>query len=553
VASLVPLNGPRKGQRLQLKSDRNTIGRNPRCEIVLNDHLPPDDKGKKEKRDSISRKHAIITRVDREYFIEDGDGDGKKSRNGTFLNGDKIDFPNRVQLRHLDKIGLCDLRLQFLDDVNEVVNIETSLSQETSVTSLKTQSAEKLQVVLELSNSLSSTFDVNEMLPKVTQGLFKLFEHADRCFVITTDVPSGQWNVLVKTRSDEDDADACYSNTIVRQCMENGEAILGSDLPDQFPNSESVIEMNARSLMCAPLWSIDRKSIGAIQLDTQKSGTKFTADDLKLLLGVASQVSIALNSAQMHQDLLVHRERERELEMAHEVQRALLPQSLPDVPAYEFYAHYEAAQEVGGDYYDFVPLPKNRLAVLLGDVAGKGISAALLMAKFGVEARVCLEQEADLASAMKTLNARIARSIPPDRFVTIVALVLDLSKNVATVVNAGHLPPLLVRHAEGRVEEIGTRATAGLPIGVSESSNYATSEVPFAVGDQLVVFSDGITEAMNENEQLFGLGGVMNVVEATKGKRAHRDIGPRLIEAVRRHSDGCRQNDDITLLTLTRR
>jgi pSer/pThr/pTyr-binding forkhead associated (FHA) protein len=107
VASLVPLNGARKGQRLSIKSERNVLGRDVRCEIVLNDHLPVVDKGK---RDRISRRHAIISRIGTEYFLEDGDGEGKKSRNGTFLNGNRLEPTSRVPLRHLDRIGLCDRR-----------------------------------------------------------------------------------------------------------------------------------------------------------------------------------------------------------------------------------------------------------------------------------------------------------------------------------------------------------------------------------------------------------------------------------------------------------
>src|SRR5262249_52410767 len=168
---------------------------------------------------------------------------------------------------------------------------------------------------------------------------------------------------------------------------------------------------------------------------------------------VASQASIALCNARLHREALVHQRRERDLEVAHEVQLALLPRCLPSVLGYEFFAHYEPAQQIGGDYYDFIPLPDQRLAILLGDVAGKGVPAALVMAKFSVEARVCLETAFGLAAAVSKLNAHMARADLSDRFVTLVAVVLDPATHTATLVNAGHPSPLLIRYATGAVEE----------------------------------------------------------------------------------------------------
>jgi serine phosphatase RsbU (regulator of sigma subunit) len=305
-----------------------------------------------------------------------------------------------------------------------------------------------------------------------------------------------------------------------------------------------------RSLMCAPLWTQDGKALGAIQLDANGVKKKFTQDDLTLLLGVASQASIALCNARFHRDMLLHQLREKDMETAHHVQRALLPQSLPEVPGYEFYAYYEAAQQVGGDYYQFTSMPGGRLAVLLGDVAGKGVAAALVMAKFSVEARVCLLAEPDLAKAVSKLNAVMSKAALADRFVTLVTVVLDPAGHTATLVNAGHPSPLISRRASGTLEEAAPKDTSGPPIGIIDGIDYECRQVRLEPGDSLVLFSDGVTDAMNAEEHTFRTRGVRAVLEA--GNVAPQELGERLLAAVKRHSRGCTQNDDITLVCFGR-
>jgi len=328
------------------------------------------------------------------------------------------------------------------------------------------------------------------------------------------------------------------------------QAILGNDLPQQFPDSQSINALPMRSLMCAPLWTQDGKALGAIQLDANGVKKKFTQDDLTLLLGVASQASIALCNARFHRDMLLHQLREKDMETAHHVQRALLPQSLPEVPGYEFYAYYEAAQQVGGDYYQFTPMPGGRLAVLLGDVAGKGVAAALVMAKFSVEARVCLLTEPDLAAAVRKLNTVMCRVGLADRFVTLVAAVLDPATHAVTLVNAGHPSPLLSRRATGTIEEAATAANAGPPIGIFDGYNYACCRAELRPGDDLLLFSDGVTEAMDAKGRQLKMRGARAAFGGAALAAPQR--GEQLIRAVKQHAAGCAQADDITVVCFGR-
>src|SRR3984893_13988301 len=164
----------------------------------------------------------------------------------------------------------------------------------------------------------------------------------------------------------------------------------------------------------------------------------------------------------------------RDLELARDVQRGFLPLRLPEVPGYEFFAYYESAFEIGGDYYDFIPLPRQRVAVLLGDVAGKGGAAALLMAKLSADARFCMLTEPGPAAAVTRLNSLMIQSGIADRFVTLVAAILDPASHTVTLVNAGHPSPLFYHRATRSVDEATSNEMAGFPIGVLDGFEYAS-------------------------------------------------------------------------------
>jgi phosphoserine phosphatase RsbU/P len=284
-----------------------------------------------------------------------------------------------------------------------------------------------------------------------------------------------------------------------------------------------------------------------VQLDRQLDGTKYTMDDLRLLLGAASQVSVALSNARLHKESLENLRHRQDIEIGRQVQRALLPAGMPAVPGYEFAAHYEAARQVGGDYYDFVPLADGRLAVLLGDVEGKGVPAGLVMAKFGVEARVCLELEPDPAAAVARLNARMCRG-GPGKFVTLAVAVLDPVAHTVTVVSAGHPSPLLLR-AGGPVEEVVPDEVAGWMIGIPEGVAYESTTATIQPGDCLLVYSDGVSDAMDAGDRKFELDGI-RAAAAADGTPAERL--DRLVDALRRHSTDCDQTDDITAVCFRR-
>jgi serine phosphatase RsbU (regulator of sigma subunit) len=232
------------------------------------------------------------------------------------------------------------------------------------------------------------------------------------------------------------------------------------------------------------------------------------------------------------------------------VQLSFLPKRPPQLAGYEFAAHYEPALEVGGDYYDFIPLPGSRAAVMLGDVAGKGVSAALLMAKISSDARFSMLTEPAPAQAVFKLNALMQEAGMLDRFVTLAACLLDTSRHDVTFVNAGHLPPLVYHHTTGKFEEAMARELAGFPLGVIEGVPYQAHTVALEPGDSVLLFTDGVTEAKNKQDKEFQMEGVYSTL--SQGPYTPKVMAERLVNAVKQHALGCKQHDDITVASFGR-
>jgi serine phosphatase RsbU (regulator of sigma subunit) len=564
MAYLLVLKGPNAKQSLSLEKDRTLLGRNATCDIVF----PANDF-------AVSREHACIARAQNKFFIED-----LGSRNGTYVNNQAV--KEKTQLKDNDQIRICDFLYSFhettpalkppqlkdqgleqtIEDAEPLSNYEASVSN-TSQVFLESQPIEKLRAVIDISNNLSKTLELDTLLPKVVDSLFQVFKQADRGFIILREEATERDKTVerlipkvIKTRRVQDETTTSYSRAIVRECLRTVQAFLSDDATSdaRFSMSQSIADFRIRSVMCAPLWSQDTgKAFGVIQLDTQDRTKKFTQDDLTLLMAVANQASIALENARLHEDSLAQERMQRDLELAHQVQLSFLPRQLPDVPGYEFYACYEPQQEVGGDYYGFIPLsPKERgLAIMLGDVAGKGVPASLLMAKLSSDARFCLLSQTEPGAAITVLNDLLYQNTSQmDRFVTLAAALLDPRKHSVAVVNAGHPTPLLVDGKTGKWRDATPKNGVGLPLGVMEGSRYAAHEVHLEPGDCLLIFSDGVTEAMDKQNNQINLKAVEMALR--EGPLPPRILGERIINFVKQHAQGRSQHDDITLVCFGR-
>jgi serine phosphatase RsbU (regulator of sigma subunit) len=529
---------------ISLERDKVVLGRSLDCDAIIS------------KNEAVSRWHAQVLRISDRFYLEDH----KKSKNRTYLNDEAIPYQTQVLLKHGDRIRICEFEATFLDGYSGDLPKEMTSTVEAMLSSksdhgLASQPASKLAELLDIAARLSKTLQLASQLPEVAEGLLRLFPQADRCFMIMVDEETDELQPkVVRTRAAAgDESLARFSHTIVRQCLKTSQAILlreGDKIP--LSSSESVITAQMRSVMCVPLVPAEGKPFGVIQLDTQDQKKLFTEEDLKLLWGVAHQATAALENTRYH-DLRVTQDRvKNEMKMAAQVQLHFLPLSLPDVPGYEFFSYYEAAREVGGDYYDFIPLPEGRLAVTIGDVAGKGMPAALLMAKLSSESRFCLLTERQPAAAIRKLNNQLYPvTHPMDRFVTFVAAILDPSSHSVALVNAGHPSPLLYRTGTREFTRAMDLDFAGQSLGFEEGIEYQVVQLKLEPGDSLLLFSDGVTDAQSAEGNPFRNKGILTCLDK-KVAESPRTLGERVVKAVTRHSLGVPPYDDISLLCFGR-
>ena len=556
MPSLILLKAPggAPGRHFPIAADAPAvIGRDAeQCQVVI-------DNG------SVSRRHAVILHDGKRYTVED-----LGSRNGTFVNQNRANGPTAIKSE--DRIKICDYLFRFHDEADaptpeapldavpshsttEAGTVRASVDQAGARSFLAAAPAEQLRLLLDISTALSRTPGLQPLLPAIADSLLSCFRQADRCFVILLD-EQGQMVAKVAKSLRADRAEPVFSRSIIQRCLDTKQSYLTEDATgdEAFSNAQSVADFRIRSAMCVPLISANGEPLGAIQLDSQDLAKKFRDEDLKLLTIIANISSVAVEKAQVLAELITREKERGEIEIARIVQSGFLPNVFPQLEGYEFFAFYSPAQSVGGDYYDFVTLPRGRIAAVLGDVAGKGVAAALLMAKLSAEVRFALLTEPDLAHAVALLNNLLIEGGIGDRFVTLAALVLDPADHSVTLVNAGHINPNVVRES-GAMSEAITNAKSGLPLGLVPHYKYESVSVKLEAGESLLLYTDGVTDAENPAGIRFGTAGVLDAIdEGVAGESSARPaaLGGRLVAAVQMHAAGTPQSDDIAVVCLGR-
>ena len=558
MAFLELVKGSVPGTKFELDGERAIIGRSADCEVPID--VP-----------AVSRRHAAILRERGNYFVED-----LQSRNGTFLNDKRV--TERSRLGEGDQLLICDQEFRFhtghgtgilnplrnldessmaeiVDDTKDAGRASVMATLDVSGGSaswgISAKPEVKLGALIEITNALAQTLSVNDILPKILDSLFKIFTQADRGFIVMRPKADGPLvPVAVKTRRPGDEERMRISRTIVEEAIKSRKAMLSADAAsdERFGMAQSIADFSIRSMMCAPMISIDGQPLGVIQIDTLNQRARFSDQDLEVLASVASQAAVSIDNAKMHEQVIVQRAMQRDLELARRMQRALLPSKPPNVPGYYFFDYYQAARQVGGDYYDYVPLPGGRYAVIVGDVAGKGVPAALLMARLSADVRFSLASEEDPAKAVQAINEGFAHQDWQDRFVTMIAAVLNPKTGDLMMVNAGHMAPLL-RRRDGSVCEIGEDA-AGLPLGVAPTFEYESYSHTLEPGDVVTIFTDGFSEAMNGERDLYGLERLKN--QLSSPVLNVRDFGQHILDDVHQFVNGHDQSDDMCLVCFGR-
>ncbi len=547
-------------QFFELTADETVVGRDKFCDIVLRNH-------------TVSRQHARFVRTSDGFFVED-----LSSLNGTYVNGRRIE--GRTAIKDQDRIHVYEVVTIFHEASPEVAGragvdgrpgsleaepLPEEPARDDSVeraapapsldghTLVDTGSQARFRAALKISVNLEGGLEVDELLPRVLDSLFEIFPQASRGYILLAEGADGHLVPrAIKHRQSESGHSMTFgpiSRKTALRVMSTAEAILMGDHAGQNAEemNQSVFEFKSLSMICAPLMGPSRQPLGILYLDTTDPVRRFTQEDLDVLVTVATIAGQEVESAgarQASSDVGMH---QRQLGTAKQVQMQFLPQRRPELPGYRFYDYYQPADEVGGDYFGYIVLPDGRLALAIGDVAGKGVSAALLMAHFCAEVRYCLTTSPTPAKAVEQLNQDLSSEMLNYHFVTFAVCVLDPKAHRLTVVNAGHLPPLLRRGQQ--IEQIGG-SEAGLPLGCDSQRSYEQVELELQPGDKIVLYTDGISEAMNAKGDVYGPERIRLAIE--RAPESVEATGQALLDDVRRFVRGRLQSDDICLICFSR-
>jgi phosphoserine phosphatase RsbU/P len=532
----------------KLVDDVTVLGRAPECQIQLDSNM-------------VSRRHAQVTRDKASYFVEDlGSG------NGTFVNGKRI--AERTLLKANDRVKLGPILLRFEPSdsqqktmVDQTGNVEITGEMTATIMEsadnasgfgvLQVQPEAKLRAVIEIARGLAGTVDLQAIVPRILETLFSIFPQADRGCVLFKDAETGNMvPVAQKHRNPEADETVKLSRTILNKVLADRTGILSADATSdaRFEAAASISSLTIRSMMCVPLLGLDGAPMGVINLDTQNVLSRFTKDDLDLLLAVAGQAALSYESARLLTSHMEKIKQDSEMAIARNVQQALLPKVLPQAPGYEFFASYDSALAVGGDYYDAMLLDDGKVCLSFGDVAGKGVPASLVMSRISSVVRSIFKYVDDVEEAIRAVNNHMCSSAVEGRFVTYILALVDTKAHEMQLAIAGHMSPM-IRKADGTIEEFD-EDSVGVPVGVIEDYPYDELSRPIAPGETILFYTDGVSEAMNPKGELYGDKRVREFLRTSKGNAA--EIGKALLADVRSHANGRAQNDDITIMIFSR-
>ena len=554
MAVLRAVKGLTPGQIFPLERPSVILGRHPDCDIVLN-------------QKAVSRQHARILRSDEKHYIED-----LRSRNGTFVNDELIGA--RRLLREGDRVRICDLEFVFHEGSAEEaaaawereqgveattmfveedqspeaapVMSRVDISSGASSLRLTVQPEIKLRALLEISQQVGKALGLSETLAKLIETLFTIFPQADRGVVLLRNSQTGRLvPQAFRCRQQTGRWPMRISRTIVQQVVTTKQAILSADaMTDaRFRLSDSIVDFQIRSVMCAPLVDSSGEALGVIQIDTRDPRQRFSQEDLELLASVACQASILVQNVRLQELAMQEQFYERELALAYEVQLGFLPADRPSLPDYEFFDYYMPAKQIGGDYFDYVELPGERWAVFVADVSGKGIPAALLAARLSAELRYCLTVEPDPCEALGRLNRIFCQRRWEGRFVTALLAILDPSRHELSLLSAGHLPPLW-RRSDGQVTVLAEQITE-LPLGVESRTRYSKQTILLSPGESVLIFTDGVPDAMNAAGQFYGQDRLVQTVAAAPA--AVEELVEALVEDVHQFVGQHQSTDDICI------
>jgi phosphoserine phosphatase RsbU/P len=528
-----------------LDRDRLTLGRSSACELAY-----PDDSG-------LSRHHMAFTRNGDHWDVQD-----LGSKNGTLLNGKRLE--QSTAFTWGDQIVAGHLTIEFAGGHpapprENVVFVEQAEAANKSTTTVAA-SLESLIGPANSNDAQQSMIQVNPQMQALIRAGRELvgYRPLNELFEVIMDLAMGAVlaarGVLMTIENEELVVRAArgagfkISKTVRDRVLKEKTSILVRDtqLDQALREQQSIVQNKVRGMIAVPLQTNDRV-IGLIYVDTPDLIREFTREDLGLLTVLANVAAIRIEHARLNEIEVAERSMAQELEQAAHIQMGLLPAKSPDVSGMDIAAGTLPCRTVGGDYYDYLPFHDGRVGVLIGDVAGKGMPASLLMTSLQARVKVLFEDGDELAQKMNRLNKHTAANCPNNRFITFFMTIVDPKTGELVYTNAGHNPPLLVRK-DGSIEQLNG---GGIILGIVPFAKYEDFRIRIEPGDTLVLYSDGVTEAANPADDDFGEDRLGQLVASMRGRPAS-EVVAAIQAAVAKFADGAPQADDITVVVMRR-
>jgi phosphoserine phosphatase RsbU/P len=547
LPALIVRNLDGKSITCPLDRDRIGLGRSNANELCY-----PDDQG-------LSRQHLKFVRESGGWRVED-----LGSKNGTLLNGRKLE--GTAPFRPGDRVSAGHLIIEFAENAvvappETVMFVETETFSTTATTVVASlENAENVlsppQEDVNVTRVIQGTPQMRALIKagRELAGHRPLDELFPLIMDLTMDAVGATRGVLMTLENGELRVREArgegfkISSTVRDRVIQKKESLLVRDaqLDTALKAQRSIVLQKVRGMIAVPLQTNDRV-IGLLYLDSSMASREFTREDLNLLTVMANVAAIRIEHARLSEVEEAERQMAKEMQQAAMIQQRLLPSAAPHVEGLDIAGKTVACRTVGGDYYDFLKFPDGKVAMLVGDVAGKGMPASLLMSSLQARVQVLFEDSADLARKISQLNKSTCKTIPDNRFITFFMTIADPSTGELTYVNAGHNPPLLIR-ASGQFEDL---TGGGMILGIMPMATYQERQASLHPGDVLVLFSDGVTEASDPNGQEFGEGRLADLVASLRDRPA-AEIVEEIHNAVAAFSEGAPAADDITVVVARR-
>jgi serine phosphatase RsbU (regulator of sigma subunit)/pSer/pThr/pTyr-binding forkhead associated (FHA) protein len=521
-------------QKIDAHGPTITLGRATDCTIPIKDRY-------------LSRKHAEIIYASGAWAVRDCG-----SVNGTLLNGNKLTAV--TPLKPGDRIVLGDSEVIFeaddaitsqsqliaLDSNSHAKNLAMKM-QDAVADSARTGVMASLAIEFIQERPMETLFDF--ILDRVVDLL-----HPSRCALALLGGDTRTFETVHLRRSDASDSlDLYISRTLLGEVVEerNVVSFVDTTQDDKLARAESIVAQNIRSAVCAPLL-VGEQVLGVLYLDFLANRGAVTQDDVRLIAQIARFAAVKLETTRLREESIAKARMDEELRTAYVIQSKLLPAQLPAIDGYSFAGNNKPCRTVSGDYYDVVVRPDGRMYFIIADVSGKGVTAALVMASVATAFNIFTRTDPTPADLVREMNVTLSPKTAPTKFVTLVCGVLDPRTGAIEFANAGHVPPLII--ANGGVTQM---TTTDMVVGLFGHAKYRNQTAQLAPGDSMVLFTDGVTEAENEDEEQLGMAPVATLVQTLHGKPA-----PAIVEAIETHvhtfCGDAPSTDDVTMMVLTR-